>query len=61
MAKQTSYEEKCAIMEEYYQNSSEKIKAKTVYKEYPIGNWQANLRASDRRGQLHIVDSLRKI
>lgn len=60
MAKQTSYEEKCAIMEEYYQNSSEKIKAKTVYKEYPIGNWQANLRASDRRGQLHIVDSLRK-
>lgn len=60
MAKQTSYEEKCAVMEEYYQNNSEKIKAKTVYKGYPLGTWQSNLRASDRRGQLHISDSLRE-
>ncbi len=55
-----SYEEKCAIMEEYYKNNNEKIKNSTVFKGYHLGIWQSNLRASDRRGQLHIADSLRK-
>lgn len=55
-----SYEDKCAIMEDYYKNGGERIKTSTVFNGYALGTWQANLRSSDRRGTLHISEDLRK-
>lgn len=58
-----SYEEKLKIMHEYLKkNEALKtgIRARTMYGEYPIGQWQANMRRQYYSGKLDLGEELER-
>ena len=56
--KYLSDEEKIRIMIDYREETGEKIHFKTRYNEYPIGNWQNNLRTKYYKGELNLSNDI---